>query len=79
MSLPQNPTYRPGHHDAVTAKHIIRTAEISAAFALPYVKPNSRILDIGCGPGSITVGFAKYVPDGSVIGVDSAPEALKQA
>jgi SAM-dependent methyltransferase len=79
MSLPPNQTYGPGHHAAVTMKHIIRTAENSAAFVLPYIKPTSRILDIGCGPGSITVGFAKYVPDGSVTGVDPAPEALRQA
>ncbi|MCJ1453805.1 hypothetical protein MMC28_004154 [Mycoblastus sanguinarius] len=47
-----------------------RTANKEAAFVLPYLQLNSRILDVGCGPGSITCDFAALVPHGSVIGVD---------
>jgi ubiquinone/menaquinone biosynthesis C-methylase UbiE len=35
-----------------------------------------RILDVGCGPGSITVGLAARVPDGEVVGVDVSKEVV---
>ena len=47
-----------------------RTAQACATHLLPYIKPNHQILDIGCGPGSITIGLAALVPDGEVIGID---------
>ncbi|KAG0222953.1 hypothetical protein BGW42_006181 [Actinomortierella wolfii] len=37
------------------------------------------ILDIGCGPGSITVDLAKRVPNGSVVGIEYTAEPLAQA
>ena len=36
-------------------------------------------MDLGCGPGTITTGLAKYVPQGSVTGVDLTPEVIVQA
>jgi ubiquinone/menaquinone biosynthesis C-methylase UbiE len=78
-TMAQSSTYSQGHHVVTTASHLNRTAEHEAAFLLPYIKPHHRILDIGCGPGSITTGFAKYVPSGSVTGIDLAPEVLTQA
>ena len=35
-----------------------RTAKTHAAHLLPYLKSGMRLLDIACGPGSITVGLA---------------------
>lgn len=72
-------TYSQGHSTAVTANHIIRTAEHDGAFLLPYLRPNFHILDLGCGPGTITSGFAAYVPEGTVTGVDLSSEVLDQA
>jgi trans-aconitate methyltransferase len=40
---------------------------------------NERILDLGCGDGSITRQLADRVPHGSVLGVDAAPEMLEAA
>jgi ubiquinone/menaquinone biosynthesis C-methylase UbiE len=37
------------------------------------------ILDVGCGPGSISVDMAKLVPKGRVVGVDCTPEPLNDA
>ncbi|KAJ4369064.1 hypothetical protein N0V83_006147 [Neocucurbitaria cava] len=79
MTSSQPSTYQQGHNRAVTANHIVRTAEAEGAFLLPHLKPHFRILDVGCGPGSITSGFAKYVPQGSVTGVDLTSEVLGQA
>jgi ubiquinone/menaquinone biosynthesis C-methylase UbiE len=38
-----------------------------------------RLLDAGCGPGSITIGLAEAVAPGEVIGVDLAAEVLADA
>lgn len=43
------------------------------------VRPEMRILDAGCGPGSITCGLGRWVPDGEVVGVDSAAAVLEYA
>ncbi|KAJ4297997.1 hypothetical protein N0V90_005896 [Kalmusia sp. IMI 367209] len=63
----------------VTANHATRTAEAEAAFLLPRLKPHFHILDLGCGPGTITTGLARYVPQGSITGVDLTPEVIAQA
>jgi ubiquinone/menaquinone biosynthesis C-methylase UbiE len=72
-------TYAPGHHPAVTSNHTIRTATHDASFLLPHLKPHHHILDIGCGPGTITSGFAAHVSQGSVTGIDLSPEVITQA
>ncbi len=48
----------------------LRVARHQAAFLLPHLEPGMNLLDIGCGPGSITLGLAEAVAPGSVIGVD---------
>ena len=48
-----------------------RSAERHAAFLLPRLTTGQQVLDLGCGPGAITVGLAERVgPSGSVVGVD---------
>jgi ubiquinone/menaquinone biosynthesis C-methylase UbiE len=47
-----------------------RTAANCAAFLSPYLRPGMRLLDCGCGPGSITIGLAETVAPGGVIGID---------
>jgi ubiquinone/menaquinone biosynthesis C-methylase UbiE len=47
-----------------------RTAEGHAAFLLPHLKSGMRVLDCGCGPGSVTLGLAQIVTPGEVIGTD---------
>jgi ubiquinone/menaquinone biosynthesis C-methylase UbiE len=71
--------YAHGHHETVLKSHLWRTVNNSAAFLVPYLKPSMKVLDVGCGPGNITTGLAKLVPDGSVIGVDMAEDVLIQA
>ena len=45
-----------------------RSAAEYADFVLAYIGGRDRVLDVGCGPGSITVGLSQAA--GHVIGVD---------
>ena len=72
--------YTHGHHASVVAQHSARTAENSARFLLDHISGGDRILDVGCGPGSITVGLARRVgPTGRVVAIDVEPRIVKQA
>ncbi|OCT50102.1 putative methyltransferase [Cladophialophora carrionii] len=71
--------YTQGHSAAVIASHASRTVHNSAAFLLPHLKPDFTVLDLGCGPGTITRGFCSYVPQGKVIGIDAAESVIEQA
>lgn len=73
-------SYVHGHHPSVLASHGARTAASSAAYLLPHLRPGDRLLDLGCGPGSITLDLAEAVgPQGRVVGVDGAPVAVETA
>ncbi|MET9296122.1 methyltransferase domain-containing protein [Streptomyces sp. NPDC003077] len=71
--------YTHGHHESVLRSHTWRTAENSAAYLLGSLRPHMEVLDIGCGPGTLTADLAALVPDGRVTGLDSAPEILDRA
>ncbi|MEV0383593.1 methyltransferase domain-containing protein [Nonomuraea sp. NPDC050643] len=53
--------YTHGHHESVLRSHRWRTAENSAAYLLPYLKPHMKVLDVGSGPGTITADLAARV------------------
>ncbi len=70
MSI-ERETYLHGHHRSVLSAHSARTADDAAAFLLPYIEPGMNLLDVGCGPGTITLGLAAAVGEsGYVIGID---------
>ncbi|MEU6402434.1 class I SAM-dependent methyltransferase [Streptomyces sp. NPDC046985] len=71
--------YTHGHHESVLRSHTWRTAANSAAYLLGSLTPQTTILDIGCGPGTLTADLAERVPQGHVTGVDQAPGVLEQA
>ncbi|MFI1398295.1 methyltransferase domain-containing protein [Streptomyces sp. NPDC020681] len=71
--------YTHGHHESVLRSHTWRTAANSAAYLIGELRPGMRVLDIGCGPGTITADLAALVPGGHVTGVDRAPDILEQA
>lgn len=76
---PPADTYTHGHHDSVLRSHRWRTAENSAAYLRSFLEPGMSLLDVGCGPGSITADLAALVAPGLVVGVDVAGSVLGEA
>lgn len=62
--------YTLGYGDGAMQWMTSRTADVHGAFLLPYLKPGMRMLDCGCGPGTLTAGFAQCVAPGETIGID---------
>lgn len=71
--------YTHGHHDSVLRSHLWRTAANSAAYLIGELRPGMRVLDVGCGPGTITADLAELVPNGGVTAVDAEPGILARA
>ena len=47
-----------------------RSAQTNAARLLPHLTAGQRLLDFGCGPGTISMGLAKAVEPGEFHGID---------
>lgn len=71
--------YTHGHHESVLRSHRWRTAENSAAYLLPHLRRGMSLLDVGCGPGTITFDLARRVAPGRVVGVDLSADVIEQA
>ena len=54
-------TYTHGHHESVLRSHGWRTAANSAAYLLPHLDPSLTLLDVGAGPGTLTIDLAGRV------------------
>ncbi|MGR6998461.1 hypothetical protein ACU686_10815 [Yinghuangia aomiensis] len=46
--------YTHGHHDSRPALPPFAHRREPAAYLLPQLQPDMRVLDVGCGPGTIT-------------------------
>lgn len=72
-------TYTHGHAEPVLQSHRWRTAENSAEYLLPALRAGADLLDVGCGPGTITVDLAARVAPGRVVGLDVSATPLAEA
>jgi 2-polyprenyl-3-methyl-5-hydroxy-6-metoxy-1,4-benzoquinol methylase len=71
--------YTHGHTEAVLRVHGWRTVANSAAYLRPHLRPGRELLDVGCGPGSLTVDLAREVAPGRVVGLDSSENVVAEA
>ena len=71
--------YTHGHSAAVLSAHSRRGAADSAAYLLAHLHTGMDLLDVGCGPASITADLAERVAPGRVVALDAAAGALEAA
>ena len=56
-----------------------RAAPFYDLLALVEVRPNLKVVDLGCGTGELTCQLAEKLPNSDVIGLDSSPQMLDAA
>jgi SAM-dependent methyltransferase len=71
--------YTHGHHDSVLRSHRWRTIDNSAAYVADRLVVGADVLDVGCGPGTITLDIASRVAPGRVLGIDAAEAVVDAA
>ncbi|MGC4109183.1 MAG: class I SAM-dependent methyltransferase [Nocardioides sp.] len=72
-------TYTHGHAESVLRSHRTRTAENSATYLLPYLRPDHRLLDVGAGPGTITADLAGLVRELVAVEVNEEAAAITRS
>src|SRR5207248_281103 len=72
-------TYTHGHHESVLRSHKWRTVDNSARYLAPSLTAGASVLDVGCGPGTISVDIAKRVAPGRVVGLDASAAVIEDA
>jgi ubiquinone/menaquinone biosynthesis C-methylase UbiE len=75
----QSEVYTPGYTANASNFMAKRRADTHAAFFLPHLHSGDRVLDCGCGPGTITAGLADAVKPGQVTGIDLAESQIALA
>ncbi|ASU83950.1 SAM-dependent methyltransferase [Nocardiopsis gilva YIM 90087] len=71
--------YPHGQHESVVRSYRWRTVENSAAYLADDLRAGATVLDVGCGPGSITADIAERVAPGRVVAVDASADAVAKA
>ncbi len=56
-----------------------RTLANSHPTLLRFLDRDTSVLDIGCGPGTLTIEIARRVAPGTVVGMDANPEMIRVA
>lgn len=75
--MPSPPRYTHGHAESVLRSHRTRTVENSAAYLAPFLQSGQTLLDVGSGPGTITVDLAARVSPGRVTALETSEQALR--
>jgi ubiquinone/menaquinone biosynthesis C-methylase UbiE len=72
-------TYTHGHAESVLRSHRWRTVDNSAAYLAERLTSGTEVLDVGCGPGTITIDIARRVAPARVLGLDAAADVIAAA
>jgi trans-aconitate 2-methyltransferase len=56
-----------------------RSAPFYDLLALVEIRPNLKVVDLGCGTGELTRQLADALPSSNVTGLDSSPQMLEKA
>jgi len=72
-------SYTHGHHESVLRSHNVRDIANSAEYLRPHLTATTRLLDVGAGPGSITVGFAGIVGHVTATEIDENALSLSRS
>ncbi len=73
------PDYTMGYGQEIIDSFRRYTAQSHAAYMYQHLRPGQRLLDFGCGPGSISVGLARAISPGEFHGVDIEESQLEIA
>ena len=76
---PETSNYTMGYSDDFRQLLNRRSAATHAAYLLPRLKPGFKLLDFGCGPGTISVGLADAVAPGELHGIDMEESQIELA
>ena len=73
------PGYTMGYNEEFQQLLRRRAAPTHATHLLERLEPGMRVLDFGCGPGSISVGIAEAVAPGELHGIDMEESQIAMA
>lgn len=76
VRLAVEPALTPEHVESAIKR---RDANVYAGFLLLNIRRDMAVLDCGCGQGTITLGLARAVPEGQVVGIDLGQRDLSTA
>jgi len=68
-----------GLYDALVALLCREKAFKSALVIQAALQPGHKVLDLGCGTGTMTFALKDACPDASILGVDADPDVLDRA
>lgn len=72
-------SYTMGYSDEFRQLLDRRSASTHAWYLLPHLKPGMKLLDFGCGPGTISVGLAERISPGELHGIDMEESQVELA
>ena len=73
------PSYTMGYNDKFQKMLERRNVRTHAAHLLPHLEPGLRLLDLGCGPGTLSVGLAEAVKPAELHGIDMEESQVEMA
>lgn len=76
---PGTPDYTMGFSEEFMESLKRVSAENEAGYLLPHLRPGFRLLDVGCGLGTISIGLAKAVAPGEMHGLDMEASQIDMA